>query len=207
MLLTANAATGNAPGRKTPPAAPGDTISVCAKEEELVRIELNAGQDEADGAEPIYEVVPASGATSRQTLDRKVDLNGDGRPDLVLADPSQAARDARYLSWFVDCGGGTFYPLLTEYAADYEIGRSAGGWRTISLFNSISPENPSLTFVEKETYRFDGARYRRVKREEVRRRRRSLPVPVHSPPKRLCDAVYCDSEGHCDGPSPPNCKH
>jgi hypothetical protein len=172
----------------------------------LVRIVPSVGDDQAD--ETIYEVTPTGGEVSRQTLDRKVDLNGDGSPDLVLADPAEVAPDARYLSWFVDCGGGAFYPLLAEYAADYELGAATGGgWKTIYLFTNISPDRPSFTRVSKDTYRFDGRRYTRLKSEKIRRRAASSPVPVRPPPKRLCDAVYCDSEGHCDGPSPPNCKH
>ncbi len=30
--------------------------------------------------------------------------------------------------------------------------------------------------------------------------------PPEIGPTRACGAVYCDSEGNCDAPSPPNCK-
>lgn len=103
-------------------------------------------------------------------LDRRVDLNGDGNPEWVFAAPGAAARDARYLLWFTDCGNGTFYPLFREYAAEYEIAKgAANGWRLIYFVNNISPEKPSSTIVNKDTYRFDGSHYVLIKSEKVKR--------------------------------------
>lgn len=156
---------------KPSPKPPGEVASVCAEKQDLVRIVRKASEDPTGAPDSIYEVTDASGEPSRLSLDRKVDLNGDGNPDLILADPAAAARDARYLSLFVDCGGGAFYPLLTEYAADYEIGKTtAAGWKLVYLFKNISPEKPSYTLVGKDTYRFDGSHYSLVKSEKVKRR-------------------------------------
>ncbi len=172
LPLAARVATANEVRDPEPsPKPPGEVATVCAKKQDLVRIVRKASEDPAEAPDSIYEVTDASREPSRLSLDRKVDLNGDGNPDLVLADPAAAARDARYLSWFVDCGGGAFYPLLAEYAAAYEIGKTtASGWKLVHLFNHISPEKPSYTLVGKDTYRFDGAHYTLVKSEKVKRR-------------------------------------
>jgi hypothetical protein len=127
--------------------------------------------DAEDPPHSTFEETDATGAPSHLILDRRIDLNGDGTPELVLADPAAAARDARYLGWYVDCGSGSFYRLLTEYAADYEVGRAtADGWKDIYYFNNMSPEKPSYAIVSKSTYKFDGAHYVLVKSAKVKRR-------------------------------------
>jgi len=158
-------------GGSTPPGVPSGAVAgVCARKQDLVHIEQKP-DDPDDPPNSTYEETDASGAPSHLVLDKKIDLNGDGIPELVLDDPAETARDARYLGWYVDCGKGAFYPLLTEYAGDYEIGKAtAKGWKVIHYFNNMSPEKPSHTIVSKSTYTFDGAHYVSVKSEKVKRR-------------------------------------
>lgn len=161
-----------AEGQATPQGAPaGKVATLCAKKEDLVRIVQKPSADPEDPPNSSYEETDANGASTPLTLDRKIDLNGDGTPELVLDDPAQAARDARFLHWYVDCGDGAFYPLLTEYAADYEVGKAAAnGWKDVYHFNGVIPNKPGYTAVDKSTYRFDGARYVSVKTEKVKHR-------------------------------------
>ena len=158
-------------GGPVPPAAPlGAVAALCAKKQELVHI-VQKPDDPDDPPNSTYEETDASGEPSHLSLDKKIDLNGDGTPELVMDVPAAIARDASYLDWYLDCGNGAFYPLFAEYAADYETGKTtANGWKAIYLFNNMSPDKPSYTIVSKETYIFDGAHYVLVKSQKVKRR-------------------------------------
>jgi hypothetical protein len=172
VTMLATVVAGAAFGGGVHAAATGDVARLCAKKEELVHIVQKDFEDLADPTtHSTYEASKPEEEPSRLILDRKVDLNGDGNPELVFSDPGVAARDAQYLSWYVDCGGDDYYPLFSEYAADYEIGKAQGkGWKPIYFFNNLSPKKPSFTLVGKSTYRFDGSHYTLVKSEKVKRR-------------------------------------
>jgi len=158
-------------GAPPPGTAAGKAAPLCAKKEDLVRIVQKPSEDPEDRPNSSYEATGANGTSSSLTFDRKVDLNGDGTRELVLSDPAQATSDASFLLWYFDCGGGAFYPLLTEYAADVEVGKAApNGWKDIYYFNGIVPNKPGYTASDKATYRFDGAHYVSVKTEKVKHR-------------------------------------
>lgn len=167
--LCAGKATTPAP---VPAPATSQVTGLCAQKDRVVRIVRKKFEDPPE--EPGHETfakLDAEGRESKLTLEARPDLNGDGTAELVFDNPEAVARDARFLSWFVDCGNGNFYELFTDYAADYEIGQTAtGGWKAIYYFNNISPEKPSYTIVGKDTYRFDGSHYSVVKSEKVKRR-------------------------------------
>jgi hypothetical protein len=129
-VMVATTVGSRASGGRTHTAATGDVARLCAKEEELVHIVQKDFEDLADpDSHSTYVATEASKPDQeprRLILDRTVDLNGDGDPELVFSDPVAAARDAQYLGWYADCGGGDHYPLFSEYAADYEIGKAQG---------------------------------------------------------------------------------
>ncbi|HEY6476557.1 MAG TPA: hypothetical protein VI456_08225 [Polyangia bacterium] len=155
-----------------PSGDPGVAV-LCGKKQMLVHLEHKAFDNlpQEAPADATFEESTPEGDHFRLILKERADLNGDGNPELIFLDPDAEARDAAYLRWFVDCGG-SFYPLLSEYAGDHETGGKGDRqvWKDILLFNNMSPEKPSFTTVSKSTYRFDGAHYVLIKSEKVKRR-------------------------------------
>ena len=154
----------------SPAASP--VAQLCSQKDKVVRIVPKKFEDPPE--EPGHETFAKLGADGRESklmLEARADLNGDGVAELIFDNPDAVARDARFLSWFLDCRNGTFYELLTDYAADYEIDKAvANGWKLLQLYNNMSPEKPSFTIVSKTTYRFDGSRYVLMKSRKVKHR-------------------------------------
>lgn len=177
LFLGAAAASGRAPlaagsQRGAQTAVGSDVARLCGQKGKLVRIARKSVDGGAEGDDrEAFASISADGTETGFLLDRRVDLNGDGTPEVVLSDPDQIARDAQYLSWFLDCGGGFFYGLLTEYAGSYALGRAGrNGWRQLDLSNNVSSEMPPPNVVSKTTYQFNGDGYVAGKTVKLKRR-------------------------------------
>jgi hypothetical protein len=178
---TAAAATSakNGAGRTTPP-SPAGLAALCAREEQLVRIQPYKRRGPEDQDVFVLSTSPLD--TEPIRLVEKVDLNDDGAFELLMEHPDEVTPDAQYFGWYLDCGRRRFYPLLTELAAEYELGKPAGnGWRLLQLYYPIRAsdrrreargDNRGEAGVRKVTYRFNGKQY--VKIKEVKTQRRPL---------------------------------
>jgi hypothetical protein len=155
---------------------PSQVAGLCAKREKVVRIVPKKFEDlpERPG-HATFAKSDIDGTETKLMLDARAELNGDGVAEMIFEAPDEIARDARFLSWFVDCGNGNFYELLSEYAADYEIDqKEENGWRLLQLYNRPSPDSPSSTKVSQTTYRFNGSIYVSVRSQKIKRRTFSI---------------------------------
>jgi hypothetical protein len=186
LVAAAPAAPASPPAAPAPaknPAAPRATTAapaaadLCARREELVSIQPFKRSEPGDQDAFVLSTSPSD--TEPIRLVEKVDLNDDGVLELLMEHPDQVARDAQYFGWYLDCGHRRFYPLLTEFAAEYELGKPASnGWRMLQLYYPLPAaerDAPSDTRADsatlrKVTFRFNGKIYVKIRETRTRRR-------------------------------------
>lgn len=144
----------------------------CARQdrEKIVRLApeiSDASNDDAHAREEVFVVNggprkpgPHGLEGTRVELVKRMDLNGDGKPEWIMVAPDLGGQGDSFFLVYFDCGAGTFYPLLAAYAAEYEVsGPTFKGWSLIVLRSHTPKNDPAAVRRTTTTLRFNGTKY------------------------------------------------